>query len=206
MTSGRITLKYLSNDTLAKIAEDFLNKENPTNSVPVPIEDIVEINLKIKVVPIPDLYKIHGFDSYLVVAGEITIVIDFGRYEGMVERTRFSYAHELAHFLLHEEIYRKANIKDEEDYKKFQSSIDRDVEKRLEIQAFVLASYLLLPQDEFRNFVDKYIKLKNGNLIPADIGNLILAISDKFQVSDACVLKHLKIEYKDLMNKFYIPF
>ena len=200
---SEVSIKYLTNDTLAKMAEDFLSQQNSLGKVPIPIEEIVEIKLGIRVVPIPELHRLHGFDSYLVLGEEPTIVIDHDRYEGMLERTRFTYAHELAHYLLHSDLYKAAKIKDEEDYIRFQNSLGKDSEKRLEIQAFVLASYLLVPQEDFRSFVDAFLKERNGNILPSDIGELIIALSDRYKVSGDCVYKHLQVEYRTLMEKFY---
>ena len=55
-----------SYDDLRKKADDFLRTYNPTGTIPVPIEEIVEFEFNINIVPVLALqreFEVEGFTS-----------------------------------------------------------------------------------------------------------------------------------------------
>jgi hypothetical protein len=56
---------YLSYDETHLSAEAFLNEHNPNRVIPVPIEEILDLKLKINIVILPDLIARITLDSYL---------------------------------------------------------------------------------------------------------------------------------------------
>ncbi len=87
-------------ETVEKEAIHFLNKYNPQRIIPIPIEKIVELKLEISIVPIMGLLKNEGIDAFL--SHDCTeLYIDHDHYMGQTNRSRFTLAHEVAHYVLH---------------------------------------------------------------------------------------------------------
>lgn len=193
------SISFIPKEKLVEIANDFLNKYNQANRIPVPIEEIVELSLGIRMIPIPTLKKLLGFDSYIS-SDFKSIMIDSYTFDNHEDITRFTYAHEVSHFLLHKELYESQKFSDVQDYLKFQNSLPNETIKRIESQAYRLAGYLLLPNAKFREMVDKFIANLGGmRLITIlNVQQLVEMISQKFNVSVQCAYKQLEIEYDDL--------
>ncbi len=84
-------MKQLSYGEIEDKAEEFLKKYNPSRSIPVPIERIVEIELAINVVPKKSLRSIHQIDAFL--SSDLTeLYIDYDDYMNETNRGRFSLA------------------------------------------------------------------------------------------------------------------
>jgi hypothetical protein len=101
--------KWLSKDYLNFVASKFLKEYNPSNVIPVPIEEIIEFGLKMDIIPIPGLKDISvdaGLDIDAFISSDLkSITIDQYTMEKRENRYRYTLAHEIAHKLLHEDIY-----------------------------------------------------------------------------------------------------
>jgi len=99
---------YISDDVIFHRAESFLEEFHPDNTLPVPIEEIAEKKLGLMILPIANL------EVFCEISGTMskdfkTILIDEKTYENQESRTRFTVAHEIGHFILHKELFEKAN-------------------------------------------------------------------------------------------------
>jgi hypothetical protein len=145
---------YLSYDKIHGIAEDFLEKYNPHRLVPVPVEEIIEFELKISVVALPDLVPRLSVDAYLEPDGS-TIFIDEGVY-GYIPRARFSLAHELGHLFLHDRFYEQARYSNSDEYKEVRRNLlSPDADRRFDIQAMNFAGLVLVPRLELKDYFER---------------------------------------------------
>ena len=195
------TPPYIPKDKLIGLANNFLNKHNPKGTIPVLIEEIVELSLGIKVVPVPNLKRGFPFDSFIT-SDFKHIIIDGYTYDNFEDRTRFTYAHELGHFILHKDFYESQSFNDVQQYLKYQNDQSDELLKRVESQAYLIAGYLLLPQNEFRAEVDKLIEEAGGidKLNPLHVQQIMDVISEKFFVSQACAQKQFISEYEEVFE------
>lgn len=60
----KLGVQYLSYNEIAKKAERFLT-DNSVKSIPVPIEEIIDLKYGIDIIPIPDLSKQCGVDGFI---------------------------------------------------------------------------------------------------------------------------------------------
>jgi len=193
-------LPYHSPVELARIAKDFLNNYHPELKLPIPIEEIVELKMGINVIAVPNLQKNYDIDAYIT-SDFSTIVIDEYCYTHYPYRARFTYAHEVAHIILHQEYYSQLGISNLEDYLLFQNSLikkeNATLNKTLELQAHGLAAYILMPQEQFNLAVDELIpeEMTIEDLSTQDMNQLGRILAEKFYVSDTAVQKHLLKEY-----------
>lgn len=182
-----ITLQYV-----IQVANSFLNKYHPTLSIPVPIENIVELNLNIRIVLIRDLVRNFGINAFISRAFD-TIVIDDAMYSRQPDRIRFTIAEEIGHLFLHKEWYKENGPKSFEDYLKWQEKIDNIIYSYIERQAKTFAGLVLMPKScvnrEWAEFA------RNNNLsIPCSVYNLpdtFPDVAQKFEVSAESILVRL---------------
>ena len=148
-----------------EISEKFLQKHHPNLKLPIPIEEIVEINLGINLDTVPRLKEEFDIDGFIH-SNFQAITIDDYIFNTFEERARFTVAHEIGHAVLHKNIYEQFNIKTKEDYRKFQNSVPDLDQKWLEIQANTFAGCLLVPSKPLKEAVKDIID--NGAPIEVD--------------------------------------
>jgi Zn-dependent peptidase ImmA (M78 family) len=103
-----LKIPFLTYSDIKQEAIRFLSKLHPSHSIPIPIETIIDVQLGINIFPFPRLYKDHCQNGYLS-KDRTTIYIDDVQYDQFNEKYRFTLAHELGHYILHESCYEQIN-------------------------------------------------------------------------------------------------
>jgi Zn-dependent peptidase ImmA (M78 family) len=156
MKYGNAAVSFVGNKQIKNKADkfrlEFWNKE-----IPVEIEEIVEIKLKIKIIPIPNLMEQCGVDAQIT-SDFSAIYADQKSYENDTNRFRFSLAHELGHFILHKNFYKQLKICELADILAFIDEIDAKEYANLETQANKFANYFLIPREELSKIKGEIIK------------------------------------------------
>lgn len=203
MVASRI--KFIQKEEIERIADGFLKRYHPEMSLPIPIEDIAELSLGLKIIPIPNLKNDFGVESYIT-SDFKQIVIDQYCYDKHENRCRFTYAHEIAHLVLHKDFYSTGLVNDIRTFMKFQDSVT-DIEiKRIEQQAYYFAGYILLPGKLFRKTFEESVALLGGkNLLSIpDFVGICQNMATDFSVSEEVIGKQVKLifpEIYDLVTK-----
>ncbi len=198
-----LTIGYLTKDQIVSVIYENLDLSEYSHEVISNSELLEYVNNKgysIKTSQLPN--KILGEIDFETKSILISDTLEVGK-----PRWRFTIAHELGHIILHSEEIQKANIKAIEDY--FDDEMVENVNisnktiKKMEIQANIFASYLLLPQRAFeisykklfelngiRNYPHLYIDNQDCNI---ELSNMIFkTLSFNFKVSQAVVKYRLK--------------
>lgn len=156
---------YLDDEKIKKIANDF-RIEFWSNSIPVEMEDIIELKLKMNIAQSLGLKYLHGIDM-LIMSNFESIYVDNDNYldDTQKNRLRFSYAHEIGHFVLHKDIYRKFEIKNVEDLCVAQKkeSYQKNI-KRIDFQADIFAGHLLIPEERLKLERNQILESLNAKL------------------------------------------
>lgn len=140
-----------------RTASEFLKKYHPSGAVPIPIEDIVELQLNIRIVLINGLVRDFGVNAFITQSFE-TVVIDESMYMRQPERIRFTIAEEVGHLFLHRTWYKKSGPKDAGDYLAWQAQIDGKLFDYIERQARTFASMVLMPEEVIVKYWDEFTK------------------------------------------------
>lgn len=135
---------YLTYRDVGKYAEDFLTKYHPALELPIPIEWIIEFNLGLNIVPIPYLYKTFKQSGFLSANRKI-IFIDEYQYDNFVEKYRFTLAHEIGHFVMHESMYEGLSFDSVQEYIEFTHLLPQSELYWYETQSDWFAEQLLVP-------------------------------------------------------------
>jgi Zn-dependent peptidase ImmA (M78 family) len=139
---SKLTIPFISDEAIRQRADEF-REQCWGKKLPIDIELIVERNLNILIIPIPDLrYHAHT-EAFL--SGDLKEIV----YDPQTSevRTRFSIAHEVGHFVLHKEIIAKLRPTSYEDWKEIQQTIPDAFWGRVEYQAREFAGRLLVPRE-----------------------------------------------------------
>jgi len=142
---------------LQKIGDEILEKHNKNNFYyEVGIEYIIEagFGIHIEAEPLKERYGVEAFPAI----GKSIIYIDISLMDDSRQerRYRFTLAEELAHIILHSDIYKE--VKTFNDYFKAERSISEDSYHRLDRNAKELAGIILMPR---YTFINRAIEIRN---------------------------------------------
>ncbi|NWF75117.1 MAG: ImmA/IrrE family metallo-endopeptidase [Nitrospirae bacterium] len=145
----------LSCEDINTYAEDFLRDHHADNTLPIPIEEILEFDLGLDIVPFPSLQRDFDIDGFI--SGDLTcIYVDDFIHQNRPSRYRFTLAHEIGHLVLHKDLIESFRPLSIGDWKNFVLQVDDEVYDWLEWQAYTFAGLLLVP----RRFLSKDFSLQ----------------------------------------------
>src|SRR5207247_1730438 len=109
---------------------------------------IVDNDFRIDVIPMPGFHLNYEVDAFI--STDLSeIRVDQAVYEAKNKnRFRFSLAHELAHRLLHADIFRAMSFTTVQQWKESRNAIPEREYSRLEFQANTFAGLILVPPKE----------------------------------------------------------
>lgn len=183
----------LTLSSVTKAANEFLRKYNPDHILPIPIEEIVELEMKISLVVVPGIKDLIGVDSFIS-SDFSQITVDEYAFTTYVQRARFSITHEVGHFVLHKDWYEKYGPKNIEDYLTFYDKIDAEVYKFLEIQAQTFAGLVLVPKELLMSELKKKIGKVPQQEAPEILIPIFQDLINTFDVSGEVILRRLQKE------------
>ena len=142
--SFTLEVPHYSYEELRKRADHFLRTYNPKGTIPVPIEEIVEFEFGMDIIPIPGLHQGYEIDGFI--SSDLSAIsVDQFVYESRPGRYRFTLAHELGHAVLHRRVYEAAAFSTIKEWKRFVAEIDLQDYEWLEWQAYTFAGLILVP-------------------------------------------------------------
>ncbi len=179
----------LSYDDVRDYAEEFLAEYHSDGSVPTPIEEIVEFDFGMHVIPIPGLKDEVGVDAFLASDLE-SISVDENVIMHFKVRYRFSLAHELGHHWIHDSLYQSTDIRTVSDWKAVQKEIG-DRYFFFEYQANSFAGLILVSPAALKaRFTRRVEEAKTKGLGAGDLlrhplrHRLVEGLAGDFEVSD----------------------
>lgn len=177
------------------ITEKVLTDCCPVNLLPIPIEEIVELKIGIKLNTSVGLKTNFDIDGFTHTNFE-EITLDDYIFNTCEERTRFTLAHELGHIILHKDIYQKFDITDRDSYIAFQNGLPEDDRKWMEIQANMFAGCILVPSAALKIAVLQTLD-KDHESFPVQADSSIATFEKLpiiFKVSSAVIYRRLQKE------------
>lgn len=149
----------LSYGEINERVEQFLKDQHPKGTLPIPIEDIADLNLRLNIFPFPGMqrdFDIDGFTSNDLT----TIYVDEFIYSRRPTRYRFTLAHEVGHLILHRGLIESVHPRSITEWQDFILNVDKEAYDWLEWQAYSFAGLLLVP----RSFLKKHFQRQLLNL------------------------------------------
>lgn len=146
-----------SYEDLRKKANEFLHEHHLSGNVPTPIEEIVEFDFGINIVPVLGLqreFEVEGFIS----SDLKNIYVDEYVYTDRITRYRFTLAHEIGHVVLHRHLYASHKFKSILRWKEFINSITEEEHSWLEYQGYAFAGLVLVPKQHLVKYTNEWTK------------------------------------------------
>jgi Zn-dependent peptidase ImmA (M78 family) len=164
---SELRCKFMEREDIVAKVNRFRSTYWSENTVPVDMEEVI-MRLGLDIIPVSGINQLERIDAYLtsdrtgVVVDKTQYMDDLDRY---ASRLRFSFAHEIGHFVLHEYIYRKFDIETPEKYFEFINNFPSREYSSFEWQANEFAGSLLVPIDRLVKEVQNCKqKLKEENM------------------------------------------
>ncbi len=187
-------------------AEEFRSRYvDPVDRLPVPIVEIVELELKLTPILIFHLLEEIDIDGFLTKDLQ-SICIDQDVYENprKENRLRFTFAHEVGHLVLHRKEILLCRFRTPTDWLRFRDDFDEDDLGWFELQAYEFAGRLLVPRgplirevEMLSRKIQEFKKLSVGN--EEQVSQAVSrSICKKFGVSADVVYRRLKSEKIEL--------
>jgi Zn-dependent peptidase ImmA (M78 family) len=202
--ASAVDIPWLEPNEIKRRAAEFLQKKHPTNTLPVPVELIVE-RMGIDIVPLEnlkDLLNTEGCTS----ANRRTIFVDNYVSRHVENRYRFTLAHELGHITLHPSLFdclaeRTTTV---EAWMALLAEIPAKTYQYAEWQANAFGGLILVPPKQLKTQYDQCIpkfrtevqKIRANGKRSKGIDDyawqlLAARIAKPFEVSAAVILKRL---------------
>jgi len=205
-----LDVKFLRYAEIADIAEDFL-KENGVDTIPVPIEEIIDIDYGIDIIPIPGLQSIIGTDGFITPDFSCIYVDQFVQDQRYF-RYRFTLAHEIGHLKMHKvylDPYPSSSI---DEWKQILEDINPADHDKMEFQGYSFGGLVLVPRKELERQFNEFLpdvmplvdKAKLNNVSREDyldyakdkLASLLVPV---FQASTETITR--RIDYDSLMTR-----
>lgn len=190
--------EILSYNDIRTKASDFLDEFHEERTLPVPIEEIVEFDFRIEVIPIDGILDDLDVDAFLT-SDRRRIYVDEYVMKKRISRLRFSLAHEIAHHELHGPLYDNNQIHSVRDWHRVQESIGQDDYSWFEFQANAMAGLILVPTEqlaaEHRNAMAMARRAGiSESTLDSEAGRATIArsLAATFQVSEQVIEKRME--------------
>jgi hypothetical protein len=191
-----IKAPYYSYDDLRGEADKFLAQYHPAGTIPVPIEQIVEFQFRIDIVPTPGLHQLLETDGFIT-SDLREIWVDQFVYDSRPGRYRFTLAHEIGHVMLHRAVFQSRSFSTIDGWKAFVNSIPDKEHSWLEYQAYAFAGLILAPRGPLETATRQCVNLVRGEGIDLSENwdfawsQIAAFLAKQFEVSSAVIDKRL---------------
>jgi len=153
----KLGIKYLEDEEIIKNAIQFLNEFNKDKTIPVPIEEIIDLHFNIDIIPLPGIKQLCDVDGFSA-PDFSAIYVDLFVYENRYYRYRYTLAHEMGHFVFHKEKLSIVKL-DQNDvigsWIQFNNDLDPGDHSRMEYHGYTFGGLIMVPPDALK---EKFIK------------------------------------------------
>ena len=155
MANQQLTVPLIDYGDLKQRAEEFRRRFD-NDEIVFPIESIVEFQLGLDIVPVPDLHKRVSTSGYLA-QDRSEIMVDEYCLKHREGTYRYTLAHEVAHLELHGDLWQRLSFRDAIEWREVFTSALTDAEYgAIEWQANVFAGLVLVPEHHLRVVFDRH--------------------------------------------------
>lgn len=192
-------LQRLRYEDISDVADRIVAEAGYSDTFPRPVLEWAEVDLRIRVIPEAGLKRNFGIEGFIG-AGLDTLTIDQDTYfeDRLQKRCRFTVAHELAHYFMHNGLYREADFSNAGEYLEFRGRITDEDMDWFEWQGFAFAGLVLVPRWRLRSLFNERMRAMGDRPeTPVDPGvseslpAFILDACEYFGVSQQTLLKRL---------------
>ncbi|MDD5260940.1 MAG: ImmA/IrrE family metallo-endopeptidase [Methylacidiphilales bacterium] len=182
-------------------ADRFRQQYWSSGEIPVDVLAIAEFDLNLEIRTITGLKENADVDA-LLLGDWTTLIVDQQQYldDRFINRLRFSIAHELGHYVLHEEVFKAIPRGNSDEWIVFMQDMPDKEYGLLEYHANEFAGRFLVPIDslktEFENVLSEVEQngMARHNLSDAHLSYLCIPLARRFAVSEEVIERRLTRE------------
>ncbi len=200
---------YLAPEIIQKKVDEFCDLYPRANTIPVDVEKLIEIDLKLQIIPIASLKPKCDTDALL--SNDLrSVLVDLEQFvnEKNLNRLRFTFAHEIGHLILHSDLFKLFKFSSVDDWISTFNNFEDKLYKDIEFQANEFAGRLLIPPNKLIEVVnqmqDKIEMWKNSTSLPVSnnfIEYIARTISQVFGVSQK--VAQIRIEKEKIFKELF---
>ena len=198
-----LNVLHVTYNQLRAAAEAFLKRYHASRKIPIPIEQIVEFQMGLDIVPLPGLLEAYDVDGFT--SSDLSeISVDQFVYEHRPSRYRFTLAHEVGHVVLHAELFKAHRFRGIEAWRRFLMGVPELDYNRLEWQAYSFGGLVLVPGDVLQQelkLAAKQVKAQ-GLSKETDFAKALMTdiVATRFGVSSEVIERRLNFDQIRLMD------
>lgn len=194
-----IVVPRFSYDRFRAVADEFLRQHHQSGELPIPIERIVEFKLGLDIVPVPGLKDEFDVDAFIT--SDLTeIRVDRFIQEKRPARYHFSLAHEVAHLLVHQDVFKELTFSSIAEWKSVVCAIPREQYSWIEWQAYSLGGLILVPPKPLADlFAAKVAEAEQAGVDLQDVDQQMRKVVEShigryFEVSAEVIARRMKYD------------
>lgn len=202
---SRFKCQFLKQEEIKAAATRFREKYWAEGTLPVDVERIIEERLGLDIIPVHNIRQLIRIDAYL--RADLTgITVDYHQYmddqNRYASRLRFSFAHEVGHYVLHNHIFKEFQFDTPDEYYQFVNEFPEKEYSWFEYQANEFAGSLLVPRERLKSELRKAcseLKEKGLGYLLDEQPDLVLntispPLRKPFDVSDDVIVRRIEVE------------
>lgn len=198
-----LNVPHLTYNQIRSAAEAFLKCYHPSKKIPIPIEPIIEFQMRLDIVPLPGLLEAYNVDGFT--SSDLSeISVDQFVYEHRPARYRFTLAHEVGHVVLHADLFKAHRFRGIEAWKRFLMAVPELDYSRLEWQAYSFGGLVLVPGDVLQQELKIAAKQVNAQGLSkeTDFAKALMTdmVATRFGVSSEVIERRLSYEHIKLAS------
>jgi len=198
-----LNVQHLTYNQIRSAAEAFLTGAHPSKKIPIPIEQIIEFQMGLDIVPLPGLLEAYDVDGFT--SSDLSeISVDQFVYEHRPARYRFTLAHEVGHVVLHAELFHTHRFRGIEAWKRFLMGVPELDYSRLEWQAYSFGGLVLVPGDVLQQELKVAVKQvkAQGLSKETDFAKALITdmVATRFGISSEVIERRLTYDQIKLAN------
>lgn len=177
-------------------ARIFLDEFWSEGTAPVDIEQIADVRAGLDIVPMRGIFRAYEINGFLSNDMKSVFVDEEIAGGATLHRYRFTLAHELGHWYLHEPLYEAARFANVRDFARFRDDLPPKDRANCEWQASQFAGLILVPPDALRQTLELALeRARNAGIGKIDLANDALRdyvgewIGRRLEVSASVVLR-----------------
>lgn len=191
-----VEVSNLSYENIRTVADGFLDQYHSSRKLPIPIEEIIEFQMGLNVIPIPGMLRCFDIDGFT--SNDMSsIYVDEFVYKYRPSRYRFTLAHEVGHLILHKNIFKEAKFGNSLEWKDFIKSIPEKQYSQLEYQAYAFGGLVLVQKEHLQELTEIQVKRAHDGGVALEAnwdsawGYIAEQLAREFDVSTQVIDKRL---------------
>jgi IrrE N-terminal-like domain len=164
--------EWLSDSAMQEEVDAFLAEFWPEHTWPIDIEAIVDSRAELDIVTAQGIWSAYEIDGFLSNDMRTIYVDEYLARGPKLHRYRFTLAHEIGHWYLHEELYTAAKYSDPSELLRFRAELPASDLASYEWQASQFAGLILVPPHALQATLEQATTFARGKgLDPVDLSN-----------------------------------